>query len=163
MFLRSKRTSRSVDYLLAALSPLEVSRATREYLASLSTEEFDGLLTRSKARMDDDEREYLAITGDFATFLEQNRRALRTLDRDALRAILMPVIAANAATVDGTEDESLRVDELTSQLRAALPPLSPREAYRRLTQPIATACTSAFFAAADGLYARLARLQFGRR
>ncbi len=134
MFLKSKRAARSVDYLLAALSPLEVARATHAYLASLDEETLAGLIARSVSRMDDDERAYFEMSHDFGTFLEQNRRALRTLDRDALRAILMPVIAKRAATVDGTEEESLRGD-LASQLRAALPPISAGEALRRLTTP----------------------------
>ncbi len=139
MFLKSKRTSRSVDYLLAALSPLEVARATHEYLAGLEPDELQGLIERSVARMDGDERAFFEMSPDFGTFLEQNRRALRSLDRDALRAILMPVIASRAATVDGTEDDALRVDDLTSQLRAALPPRSTSEAMRRLTTPAVNA------------------------
>jgi hypothetical protein len=135
MFLKSKRTSRSVDYLLAALSPLEVARATHAYLATLPEEELQGLIARSVARMDEDERAYFEMSHDFGTFLEQNRRALRTLDHDALRAILMPVIAKRAATVEGTEDDSLRIDDLASQLRASLPPVSTGEALRRLTTP----------------------------
>ena len=135
MFLKSKRSSRSVDYLLAALSPLEVARATHAYLASLDEDALAGLIVRSVSRMDEDERAYFEMSADFGLFLEQNRRALRTLDRDALRAILMPVIAKRAATVDGTEEESLRADDLASQLRAALPPVSAGEALRRLATP----------------------------
>jgi hypothetical protein len=135
MFTRAKRTSRSVDYLLAALSPLEVSKSTRAYFESLSPAEREALIARSTSRMDDDERAFLSIAGDFETFLEQNRRALRTLDHDALRAILLPVISARAASVDGTEDEGLRVPELSAQLRAALPPVSAAQAFRRLITP----------------------------
>lgn len=136
MLRRSKRSSRSVDYLLSTLSPLEVSRSTRAYLTSLDENELSRLVERSVARMDDDERAYYALSGDFATFLEQNRRALRTLDHDALRAILMPVIVARSAQVEGTEDESLRSDELSSTLRAALPPVSPARAWRGLMLPL---------------------------
>ncbi|MBV8637730.1 MAG: hypothetical protein JO322_06555 [Candidatus Eremiobacteraeota bacterium] len=131
MFLKSKRTSRSVDYLLAALSPLEVARATHQYLGTLSDDELQGLIARSLARMDDDERAYYEMSPDFGTFLEQNRRALRTLDRNALRAILMPVIVSRSATVEGTDDD------LSSQLRAALPPVSTSEGLRRLTKTAA--------------------------
>lgn len=134
MFLKSKRQSRSVDYLLATLSPFEVARATHEYLATLNEDELQGLVARSVSRMDYDERAYLEMSPDFGTFLEQNRRALRTLDREALRTILMPVIVARSANVEGTEDDSLRVEDLSSQLRAALPPVSTSEGLRRLSK-----------------------------
>lgn len=136
MFLRSRRSSRSVDYLLAALSPLEVAKSTRAYLAGLPEDELHQLVERSVARMNDEERAYFEMSPDFATFLEQNRRALRTLDHEALRAILLPVIVARSAQVEGTEDESLQIDELSASLRAALPPLSPATAWHRLTTPI---------------------------
>ncbi len=154
MFLKSKRTSRSVDYLLAALSPLEIARATHDYLATLSEDELHGLIARSASRMDDDERAYFEMSPDFGTFLEQNRRALRTLDRDALRAILMPVIVERSASVEGTEDDALRVDDLSWQLRAALPPVSTREALHRLSRTAADRSARvrrAFFAADSSL------------
>lgn len=130
MFSPVKRTSRSVDYLLSVLSPLDVSRATRRYLDSLDPAELDGLIERSKARMTPDERAYLGMVGDFATFLEQNRRSLTTLDPESLRAILLPVIASEPG------------EELIAHLREALPRPAPRlpvETARRSARALATA------------------------
>lgn len=120
MLSQAKRTSRSVDYLLSVLSPLEVSMATRRYLDSLAPDEFDAVVAHSTARMNDEERAYLAMAPDFATFLDQNHRLLRTLDGDALRAILLPVIS------------SAQGNELVAQLRQALPPPAHRDRWRRV-------------------------------
>ncbi len=148
MFLKSKRTSRSVDYLLAALSPLEVARATHEYLGGLGEDELQALVAHSVARMDEDERAYFEMSPDFGTFLEQNRRALRTLDSNALRAIFMPVIGSGAATVEGTEDDGMHVDDAGEAIRRLTNPAF--DAYQRTVTTAARAGRGfrhAFFAA----------------
>ncbi len=141
MYPRAKRSSRSVDYLLSVLSPREVAISTRRYIEALSPEELDTLVAHSTARMDDDERASLAMAADLVTFLEQHRRSLRTLDADALRAILLPVIASEPG------------EALVSHLRNALPAPSHATAWRRLRDPLLRYADAASRGARAGLTA----------
>ncbi len=120
MFMKPDRGSRSVDYALSALSPLAVAQATRAYLDTLSEAQLQELIAHSVPRMDDDERALFEMSPDFRTFLEQNRRALRTLDRRALHAILGPAITEAPATVEGPEGGP-QVYSLASTMREAFP------------------------------------------
>lgn len=61
----------------------------------------------------------------FAYFLQTNPRSIRTLDADTIRAILLPVIGARQAEVQGTDDPSIPyTDELLSVLHHSIPRVS---------------------------------------
>lgn len=76
----------------------------------------------------------------FPHFLERNPRSIRTLDAETIRAILLPVIDARQAEVQGTDDPSIPyTDELLSVLHRSLPRISSsalRSALARAFAPV---------------------------
>ena len=83
----------------------------------------------------------------FPHFLERNPRSIRTLDAETIRAILLPVIDARQAEVQGTDDPSIPyTDELLSVLHRSLPRISSSALRSALARAIAPFVRFARFA-----------------
>ena len=91
----------------------------------------------------------------FAPFLERNPRAIRTLDPDSIRAILLPVIEARQADVEGTDEGDVPyTDELISALHKSMPAVSwasVRARRRSATAHVARPFAAAYRAIAGGV------------
>ncbi|MEO9169700.1 MAG: hypothetical protein ABI282_11335 [Candidatus Baltobacteraceae bacterium] len=95
----------------------------------------------------------------FALFLERNPRAIRTLDPDSIRAILLPVITARQAEVQGTDDLDIPyTHELVTALANTLPRISLKDA--RLTLGRCTRAIAFPFVVTGRTCARGARALF---
>ncbi|HEV7179774.1 MAG TPA: hypothetical protein VGN11_07880 [Candidatus Baltobacteraceae bacterium] len=176
MFMRTKRPSRSVDYLLSSLSPQDVAHSAAAFVASRKRDAMLDEMRRSIVRMHGGERANLAFTlghkpppddfplaeptmapekllaileseksiatSRFAAFLERNPRAIRTLDPESIRAILLPVIHGREADVDGTDsaDDLPYTYELASALQRALPSLQFGDARRIIRKTAGGIC-----------------------
>jgi hypothetical protein len=133
MIYSARRPTRSIDYLLATLSPLSVASAVRRYLESQPRETLLGIMKRVTSRLDDDELALFDVPGltpeRFVDLVSRNPRVLGAFDGSDARAILLGAISQHEAIVDGTEVEEDAFDGNTirATLRAALPPLSPGE------------------------------------
>lgn len=74
----------------------------------------------------------------FATFLERNPRVIRTLDPESISAILLPVIRARQADVDGTDipDDAPYTYELATALQSLMPAISLGKTVDVLMRPV---------------------------
>lgn len=100
--LARRKLRRRIDDALAVASPLALADAMDAHICARPLEEVRGLVLRSTARMDANDRAQLALylnTDDpddllgarFSAFLRQNPRAISSLDPDAVDAILSDV------------------------------------------------------------------------
>jgi hypothetical protein len=137
MILRAKRPPRSIDYVLATLSPLDVACAVRRHLGSQPAETLRSMAAHVLPRLDEDERALFdsfdhshGAPDRFVEFVARNPRVLGAFDGPAAREILLAAISEHEAIVDGTEIEEdlFDVDTIRASLRAALPPVSLSEA-----------------------------------
>jgi hypothetical protein len=120
MILSAKRQTRSIDYLLATLSPLSVAAAVRRYLSSQPADVLRSIMIKVADRVDDDERALLDLPSlspeRFVDVVARNPRMLGAFDGPDSRAMLLSAIA---------QDQEATLTR--ANLRAALPPYSPAE------------------------------------